>query len=413
MVARSREQSFTSEETEFLKQEDRTSVEKGSAEELQGKLGKDNREDKLMHTVMDVDKDKVEKASVLTDAINNNISSFTPDLSFEQMVNNYRNAKKLMGETLIRELTGYAPGFVEKNIRVPEFQRELKERIKQNTDKLKKEGLLDSKGFITDQAYDYEALSMLSEELDELEGKGLLGRKESRKRSEYGEKQDTRRYKKGDKFRNVSWRHTVNKSMRRGHNELEKEDFVVHEKMAKGKVNIIYALDNSGSMKGDKIKVAKKSGIALAYKATQHNDKTGLIVFNSKIDNAITPTHDFETILREIARIKTTGETDIALCIHKALELYPNSKETNHLILLTDALQTLGKKPEKKVLETASRAASANVSISIIGINMDRKGEELARKIADISKGTLYKIRNLEEIDSIILEDYYQTKTHL
>ena len=176
MVPRSRENQV---ETELIDKQYGSipSVpEKSPGEELQGKMRKDNRTDKLMHSQIDVDKDKIDKASVLTDAINNNMSSFSPDIAFEQFVNNFSSAKKLYGDTLVRELSGYDSNYVDKNIKVPEFRRELKERIKQNIERLRQEGLLDKEGFITDEGYDFSALSMLSQELEKMKGNGFLGR---------------------------------------------------------------------------------------------------------------------------------------------------------------------------------------------------------------------------------------------
>jgi len=326
------------------------------------------------------------------------------------MVNNYSSAKKLLGETLIRELTGYEPGYIDKNINIPEFKRELKERIKQNIDDLKKEGLLDKDGAITNQAYYYAALSMLSEELDELEGKGLLGKNESKKQSIFGERQDIRNYRSGDRFKDLELKQTVKRSIRRGHNTISREDLTSSERKSIGKINIIYAIDSSGSMKGEKIKVAKKAGIALAYKAIKNNDSAGLIVFGSKIDKKMEPAKNFFLIAKSLFNIRTSGETDLGLAISESVKLFTKSNETNHLVLLTDVLQTKGKKPEKEVLEQVSIAANQNVSISIVGINMNEKGEQLAKKIADISRGSVYNVKNLDGVDSIILEDYYKTK---
>ena len=373
-------------------------------------MRKDNRDDALLHTQIDIDKEKIDKARLLSDAINNNISSFSPEMSFEKLVNNYSSAKKLFGETLIRELTGYDPGFVEKNINIPEFKRELKERIKHNIEQLKKEGFLDKEGIITDQGYDYAALAMLAEELDDLEGKGLLGENEGKEKAMYGERQDSRNYRHGDRFKDISLKQTIKKALRRGHSNIHKTDLVTSERKSKGKIEIIYALDSSGSMKGEKIKVAKKSGIALIYKAITNNDKAGLIIFGSKITKAIPPSKDFYAILKEFSRIKTSGETDIALCIENAIKMFSNATKTKHIILLTDAMQTLGKKPEKEVLEKVSDAANQGITITVIGIGLNKQGENLAKKIADISKGSMYKVKSLENINQIVIEDYYKTR---
>ncbi|MGV8168911.1 MAG: vWA domain-containing protein [Candidatus Nanoarchaeia archaeon] len=384
--------------------------EKAASEELSGKMRKDNREDKLMHTQVDSDKDKIDKARVLSDAINNNVSSFSPDITFEQMVNNYSSAKKLFGETLIRELTGYDSGFVEKSIKVPEFKRELKERIKQNIEKLKEEGLLDKEGFITDYGYDFAALSMLSDELEKMEGKGFLGENTSKQKSFMGDIQDYRNFRTSDRYRSISLKQTIKKAVRRKHSSIEQEDLVSSEKESKGRLEVIYALDNSGSMKGDKIGVAKKAGVALMYKAIMGGDRAGMIVFGSKVTKAIPPTKDFSLLLKELTRIKTSGETDIAGCIEASVKMFSRSSKTKHVVLITDALQTLGKMPEKEVLEVVSNAADLGITFTVVGIGLDKEGERLAKKIVDISKGTLYSVKSLDNLDQIIIEDYYNAK---
>ena len=73
---------------------------------------------------------------------------------------------------------------------------------------------------------------------------------------------------------------------------------------------------------------------------------------------------------------------------------------------MSDALSNIGKDPVNNILEKVSICASKNISISFIGINLNDEGEELARKIVDIGKGRLYKLSNLDEVDTIVLDDY-------
>ncbi|MFT4261568.1 MAG: vWA domain-containing protein [Candidatus Woesearchaeota archaeon] len=379
------------------------------AEELTGKLSKDHRDDKLNHTVLPVDEKKVDDARVLTDAINNNISSFTPDFSFEQMVKDYKTARSIYGDTMIRELTQYDPGYIDRNINVPEFQRELKNRLQQNIERLKKDGLLEKDGSISDEGYEYSALSMLQEELDNLESKGMQGSTENKKTDVYGEKKDYKKYESSDRYRDISVRKTVRSAIRRGRQTITREDLTSNTRQAKGKLNVIYCLDASGSMKGQKIKMAKRAGIALAYKATLNKDKAGLLVFSSKIESKVELTTDFHSILRGINKIRTAGETDIALGITDALKMF-NERGNNHLVLLTDAVQTLGKKPEEEVLKKISEATNNKVTITLIGINLDKEGNNLAQKIVNINNGRLYQVKSSDDLGHIVIEDYNQAK---
>jgi Mg-chelatase subunit ChlD len=234
-----------------------------------------------------------------------------------------------------------------------------------------------------------------------------LGEKLSKKASVYGEKENSRLYKKGDRYRDIALRKSVKLAIRRGHNYFHDRDLQVYEKQSKGQTYIVYALDASGSMKGKKIDACKKAGIALAYKAINEKDKVGLIVFSSEVMGVIEPTSDFTRLLKEITKIRASKETDIVSTLRKAIELFPSGNITKHLILITDALPTKGDEPEKSTLEEASIAKSKGITISLIGINLDEKGKKLAEKIVELGEGRLYVVRNLENVDKIVLEDYY------
>ncbi|MBW3021158.1 VWA domain-containing protein, partial [Candidatus Woesearchaeota archaeon] len=171
---------------------------------------------------------------------------------------------------------------------------------------------------------------------------------------------------------------------------------------------IIYGLDASGSMKGNKIKAAKKAGVALAYKAISEKNKVGLLVFETEIKESIPPTEDFPKLLEKISLVRATKQTDFIQMIKKSIELFPkDSNVTKHLILLTDAMPTVGNDPERDTLEAVSEAAHYGITISLVGIGIEKKNEKLAKKIVEIGNGKFYKVKNLENLDSVILEDYY------
>jgi len=379
---------------------------KENIEELSGDLSNTNEEDKLMHSVLENDKETIDDGKLISDAINQGLGSFIPDMMYEQLVRNYKTAKQIYGETIIRELTGYDPDYVEKNINVPEFKKKIQENINKKVKDLKKKKLLDAEG-ITEKGLHLASLVMYVQELDNLIPKGFYGDKIHKKSFIYGERENISSYKKGDKYRDIELRKSIKTAVRRSHTDLKSEDLRVSQRKGKGQIHIVYALDSSGSMKGKKIETAKKAGIALSYKAINNHDKVGLIVFGSEIEKTITPTLDFPLILREIVSVRTTGQTDIAKMIENSLGLFPETNVTKHLIILTDALATAGDDPENQTIKSCSVARSKNITISVAGINLDREGKKLAEEMTRIGEGRLYNVKNLEELDKIILEDYY------
>ncbi|MBI2124508.1 VWA domain-containing protein [Candidatus Woesearchaeota archaeon] len=381
--------------------------ESSKAEELHGKLAFQQLEDKFMHSVLENDRKIIDSGKLISDAINQGMSSFTPDLMFEQLVKSYTLAKQIYGESIIRLVSGYEPDYVKKNIGIPEFQRELKEKIQEKINQLKDEGFLSKDDSLSEKGIELASLVLYFEELDKIVPKGALGEKISKKSFTYGEKESSRIYKKGDRYRDIALKKSVKLSIRRGHRNFSTKDLQVYEKQSKGQTYIIYALDASGSMKGKKIESCKKAGIALAYKAINERNKVGLIVFGSEVKEIVEPTADFTRLLKEITRIRASKETDIVSTLKKSVELFPDDDITKHLILLTDALPTKGDLPEESTLEEVSAARSKGITISLIGINLDEKGKKLAEKITKIGEGRLYTVRSLEDVDQIVLEDYY------
>lgn len=375
-----------------------------------GKLKFSKLNDKLMHSVIKNDKKNIEKGKVLQEALNKGITSFNPDMMFEQLVNNYRNAENIYGEKLLRFVSGYNPDYIERNIKVPEFRTELRKRIDENIQDLKKDKLLGEDNELNDKSLELASLTLYVEELENIKAKGYMGENVHKRKSHYGDKLDVHDYKKGDRYKDISISKSVKTAIRRGHKDIDKKDLKVHSRGSKGTIEIVYALDASGSMKGDKILMAKKAGIALAYKAIDKKDKVGLVVFGQDIKESIDPSNDFQSILMAITKIRPMQQTDLIKTIEHSANMFSNKDVTKHLIIITDAMPTIGKDPEKDTLKAVSLAKNKKITISIVGIDLEKKGKELAEKIAEVGEGRLYTVRNLEEMDQIVLEDYYSFK---
>ena len=182
------------------------------------------------------------------------------------------------------------------------------------------------------------------------------------------------------------------------------------EREGKGTINIILALDASASMKGAKLETCKKAGIGLAYKALQEKDQVGLIVFGSEVKSAVAPTNDFSTLLKTISDIRASRQTDFSGMIMKSIELFPARDMTKHLIIITDALPTVGKEPERETLKAVASAKAAGITTSIIGIKLDNPGTELAKQVVQIGEGRLSFTKELKEVGQLVLEDYQSFK---
>ncbi len=361
-----------------------------------------------MRSVLENDEKVIEQGKLVAETINQGLKSFTPSTMFENLIQNYQTAKNIYGESIIRKVTGYEPNTVQKNIKLPEFQRELLSRMQERFQQLKDDDLMDRDGKLTERAIDLAAIVMYTEELDKIAPHGITGERLHKKPNPYGTKDEIKKFNK-DRFTDIAIRKSIKNAIRRGHKELMIPDLVSHKRISKGERNIIYALDASGSMKGEKLEKCKKAGIALAFRAIEEKDNVGLIVFGTGLKATIRPSQNFRDMLKEITKTTASAQTDIAGTIREAVEMFPQDKSTKHLIIISDSIPTKGDAPESDTLKEAAVAAANGITISLIGISLEGKGKILAEKIVEIGNGRLYIAKDLKEIDKIVLMDYYST----
>jgi Mg-chelatase subunit ChlD len=374
-------------------------------EELDGSLKKsDRKESKLMSTVDKGNADK-DKGKVAEEMVNKGIGSFTPDMMFQNLVNNYKNAKKLFGETIIREITDFEPGYIERNVNIPEFKTQLKKNITNNINSLKDKGVLAADYTLTQKGLDYAAMYLCDLELEELKLKGQ-GKKRIKETDKYGIKEDYADFNKNSRYRDIAIAQTVKNAARRKHKKILKEDIKINERKKTGKVDIIYCIDSSGSMKGNKLSMSKKAGIALAYKAINDKNKVGIISFDSEIRTKTELTKDFNHLLSELIKIRASNQTNLTKVIETATKLLEKSKNAKHIVILSDAMTNVGDKPKKEVLESAAIAKSKEITISFMGIGLKEKDIQFVRQLVDIGKGRFYRLNNTDNLDLIILDDY-------
>ncbi len=367
----------------------------------------DSLESGLSHTLVRGDEERILQGQILQEAVHQGISAFNPDVLFGQLVHNYGFAEQLYGPKLLRLLTGEDPTTLRKQLRLPELQRILRSRMQEIFKELRKEGFVDKEYTIIDQGYELATLSLYMDELRILEAKGL-GERLHQRRSHYGDKQDVRLYHAGDRYANLALRRSIHLALRRGHSSLLIEDLSVFDRESHGSVSVILALDASGSMKGKKIAACKRAGVALAYHALESRDRVGLVVFGKEISVAVPPTNDFSLFMRTLIHVRAKQETDIASTVRRAISLFGSDPATKHLILVTDAVPTVGEDPQQETLQVIAEAAFAGITTSVIAIGPVGEHVAFARHMVEIGGGRLGILSNLDDLDALILEEYAQ-----
>ena len=344
------------------------------------------------------------------------MSSFIPDLLAKNITKNYRNAKKIYGDKIIQYLTGYSSEYLERNIKIPEFQKEVKTKIDENLEKLKKDSIIDKQNKLTKKAKELAIASELFielEKLDKMLETDNLGKYVHKYKADIhgAEKADIRNYRKGDSYKDIAVKSSIKLALRRNHKKLQTNDLKTFEKCSKANLSVVYAIDASSSMKGNKLEAARKSAISLAYKALYDKNKLGIINFSDKINDSILTTN-FSEAINFIYDIMPNAQTDLGKAIMHSISMFPIDSNVKHLILLTDAMPTKSRDndPEQSTLDAVATAKANNISVSIILIEQkdlkETKIMEFASKIVEVGDGKLYKIRNLEELDALVIDDY-------
>lgn len=356
------------------------------------------------------------QGQAMNDAMNNDVSSFIPDLMSENIVKNYSNAENIYGPKIIKYLSGYSSDYTKRNINIPEFQKELRKNIKQNIENLKKDKVLNKNYQITKHGKNLSIASTLfiqMKKLDQFMKADIRGKytHKYKSTSRGDEKFDVRNFRKGDIFKDLALKASIKSAIRRGHKKLNIQDLKSYERKSKANATIIFAIDASSSMRGVKIEAAKKAGISLAYKTIYDNNKLGLIEFSDTINNSMV-TKDFGQALNFIQKIKIRSQTDLGKAIMHSINMFPQDSDLKHLMILSDILTTKSEdsKPEEFALNAAATAKANNISVSLIIIDNKNKDEdkimEFASQIIEVSGGKIYKINNLDDLDTLVLSDY-------
>ncbi len=350
----------------------------------------------------DSEVDKKE-GKILEEALNKGILSLNPNDIFRNITSNPEEAERIYGKKFLEYFTSYDYEFVKRNIKIPEFQREIYKNIVDRIRALRKKRFLDKNFNINPEELDKIALKILEEEILKLKGLIYEGEYESDVLSSYGNIFYIRKFCFGDRYFDINPKETVR-------TYIKKKDIIkslrvnVRNKLASTQFLIL--LDCSGSMKGKKISNAKRASIALSYKSIMDNNLIGLIAFNDRILTRIYPTNNFFLISREVLKLIPFGLTDIALALNEAGKMI----KEGHVILITDSVPTVGEDPIKETIEAAKKLRDRGLTLSVVGIDLDPEAEKTARIISEIGNGKLYLVKDVENLDYIILMDYHLYK---
>ncbi len=304
----------------------------------------------------------------------------------------------------------------------------MREELRNLLDILKAAGQLEEKEGelrLTKESYHH----ILEKILPEIEAFVMLRLKPRLGQGEEEDVVDVRRYRVGDRYRDISTRATLRHLVRHSRRELSREDFIVNQKEPRKPLDIIFVVDSSMSMGSDgKLDEAKKAVIGLSLAATAKDDRVGVVAFSDGAEEVIGLTEDVERSVEKVLGLRPLESTNIEESLHLSGEIFlrDHSPNQKHIILVTDGEPTSytlkGKENDAEAskygyysptfsrmtaLREAKELRRRGITISTICITRYDFGERrFCEKLAKIGNGRTYTIRSSRDLLRTTLQEY-------
>lgn len=176
--------------------------------------------------------------------------------------------------------------------------------------------------------------------------------------------------------------------------EIEKDEIIPKD--------IVFVLDRSGSMSGEKIEQAKNA-LKFCINNLNREDKFNLITFSSDVDKFADEMLQSEKgnvndALDFISGITATGGTNIHDALLEALELFSDSGRAKSIVFLTDGKPTVGTTNIEKIQDAVKDDNEEDIRIFVFGVGYD-VNTHLLDKLSDQNNGASEYVRPEEDIE--------------
>lgn len=138
--------------------------------------------------------------------------------------------------------------------------------------------------------------------------------------------------------------------------------------------DVIFVLDTSGSMEGEKIQQARDA-LLFVLDHLNEEDRFAIVAFNSSVSTYAPELQaaSYRAAAREyVRRLAAGGSTDIDAALQRAFDLADKGSGRPQVILfLTDGLPTVGEQDPAAILANVRRRAQGNIRLFTFGVGYD------------------------------------------
>lgn len=169
--------------------------------------------------------------------------------------------------------------------------------------------------------------------------------------------------------------------------------------------DVIFVLDTSGSMQGEKMRQAREA-LRFCVEHLAADDRFNLVTFSSEVHlfrDGLVPSKRFrKQAIDFIDKIKARGGTNINDALLRALSMVPQRQRPTSIIFLTDGLPTVGVTRVEEILSNVRRA-NPSLRIFPFGVGYD-VNTRLLDALAESTHGSSDYIAPEENIEERVSE---------
>lgn len=163
-------------------------------------------------------------------------------------------------------------------------------------------------------------------------------------------------------------------------------------------LNVILALDTSGSVSGERLDDLQKAAHALLGRLAM-DDKAALLTFSHIVAVRQRLTPDIANVRASLNEVIPNGETSLIDAAHAATLLAGDDGGRNLLIVFSDGLDTASWLAPERVLDSARRADIVVYAAS----SRDAEDSKFLDELGNLTGGGLIKIASTKDLSSTFL----------